>query len=1028
MANNFSKLTDPVNPQSYEDKFIGVIPGIVISNDDPEKIGRVKVECPIIAQGEPLPNGADGWVSVTTLFTLNEVEGGMLCPLEEGTQVLLAPIMGDITSMVVIGSLFNRLDRPYHEFDRSRGITGTMSKSGKIKISDDSVEGKGAEVLQLPSGYRESISGEGSKLIESPFGATLGIDHDGGIRIENEKSHFALSKEGLISQSNGSGAHLTFDADGEISLYSAGSPHLKLTREGVTVKAQKDKITDLKKGLETSLSGAFAGTLNTYNVLSAISSNLDSKSISREYTTKLLVDTFDTADKNFDNYQKSNSFLAELEEISALDMGQRVVNQIDLYREYGLDKLSKTIEKGGFNTSEELVAIITDTVPEEILGKLNLDLGFLDDLISGNLGDLKDISSIVMGNLIPNSNGIMDLESLLAFGVAEILGEIGLNRTISDLLMKVVDGGGFALTDFGSILGELGVGGELLNNVSEFVTGITDFVDEAWDMIDEYFNMAQDFLNNIDDMVMDFLGISIPFGLDGILSNILQLDSLLDKATDFLDQIKGKVDQVEGLITQLTNAINDTSLQEKFGNEIKTDLSNLSSIVASQQDLSPVFSSGKEFAHLLLDLESFDTFEELPLLLTTLDQIDDLGFFDTSELKKMINDVQLTPTLNSVRLVLDDFLQKVWEGQIPHFIGSVIRQINPTQLAQANRQLIETTKKISNLDGGNFNASKNNSQISSNSFHSGANLSLSDKAISVLAPGANRNFGSGLFMDKDVAQLKTCGSDMGLGCSLEVDQTNFGIFSPGSKSDLGSKFSLNQKKISLKTPGADNSMGSFLELEQEKASLFSPGGDSGMGTSVVAELKHLVLNGSGQKDDSKNHAFIDLKSNGIDIFAPGGANKQASELTMTANNVHLRSGSELPTDWRGRLSMSAIESSLFAPYETTIFNSYLTMNRLFAELNGGYIVGPNSNLRLGSESLLLAKRTGIVPMSRLLMTDVSVNLSAALVGAFVDLTAENLLLAGSPVGSYLTLNPAFASITPTGGLGIFMSGPLIFIN
>lgn len=53
-----------------EGKLMGGIPAEITSLDDPEKIGRIQVRCPLIDENVNLPNGEDGWVNVPSLLRL----------------------------------------------------------------------------------------------------------------------------------------------------------------------------------------------------------------------------------------------------------------------------------------------------------------------------------------------------------------------------------------------------------------------------------------------------------------------------------------------------------------------------------------------------------------------------------------------------------------------------------------------------------------------------------------------------------------------------------------------------------------------------------------------------------------------------------------------------------------------------------------------------------------------------------------------------------------------------------------------
>jgi hypothetical protein len=341
---------------------------------------------------------------------------------------------------------------------------------------------------------------------------------------------------------------------------------------------------------------------------------------------------------------------------------------------------------------------------------------------------------------------------------------------------------------------------------------------------------------------------------------------------------------------------------------------------------------------------------------------------------------------------------------LPQFVKGITQGIDKGRLIQGNQYLLDTTNKIAITQGAVMQGNQDFMTLSSDNYQFGATVKLEKDLLNLAAPGGDRGFAPTFSMNKDMAVLKSPGCDLGLGCFMKMEQANFNIGSPGSSQGLGSSFNLDQKHIFLKAPGAETSVGSFIELDQDDVKIYGPGGDKGLSANIIVDLKYLRLNGPGENNKSKNNAFLNLTPNSAELFAPGGATFLGSELRMSATQVHCRSGSELPTDMKGRLSMTPLESSLFAPYNA-VFNSFLTMNPLFADLNGGKIAPPNSNLYLGTESLILSKRQALLPSSMLTMTDVTIDLRAGLIGSTAFLGPETLILKAGVAGSAISMFP-----------------------
>ena len=1048
MSNSFAKLTDAHNPKSYANKINGWLPGIIIDTDDPEKLGRVRVVCPVIDDNNPLPNDNDGWVPVITPFTLNEQEGGMLLPLEAGTQVALMGMMGDIKQLAVIGCFHSRKERPFTEFDRHKGITGEMTRSGRITLHDDSNQGKGAEVKYYPTGVTEKVDPQGNKTIATAEGAVLQLDGEGGVRLENEEGFYSVSKDGTLEQANKANATISITPDGKIDLNTPTSPRIRLSSTGVDIKAQRDKITDLRLGLERTLSGAFGGTYNTMQQIKGLRNDLgDEEQIA--FLIYRFDEIFSTAELNFDRFNESQQYIDELVNLDPLELGDRAVAQLDFFREHGLDKVQSAIASNGgrFASGADLAGVITNAVPPEIQKKLNLDIDFLDKIVTGNYGDVDRIIQGALSNLIPGGT-ISDIENMFSLGITQILGELGLQRTLTDLISKVVDGNGLGsiagtftgafddlsnlnieLSDFGNLIGELGIAQDLFNELGGFLDGAFEYVFAGLDQLVGAIDFATEFINNIDQMIIDFIGFPIPFGLDAIFGYLGQVTGILDKAKEFIDQIKGKISQIEGMISQFIKVKNDTTLAENFGQQILDKAQNLASVVTGQRDLDPLFTSTRKLSQILLQIQNVDTITELPLLDDVLDELDNAGFSTRTLRKKALTPEKLL-SVTDTKAAINDFLADFAKQELPSILSRLDSQVNESTLKRGNQLMLEATDAIAFLQGATIKGNQDLLSQSSDNYHSGSLMEMDKDIISMMAPGGKRGFGSSISLDKDKTTIKSPGADLGLGMYMQIDQEKTGLFAPGANQGLGSSIEIDQKEILLKAPGSKNSIGSFIKIDLEQVEIYSPGGDQGVGSNVCSDLNFLRLNGPGESDKNSSNTFIRLNPNNVEIFAPGGANNTASEFVMDADSVHCRAGSDFPVDIRARFTMDKIHASWYAPYELTLFNSYIWMDRLKTEINGSYQVGPNSNLWLGSTHATLAKRQTQLETSAIRLTDITIDCHAGLVGAGSSyfMGPQVFRLNNGPGGSFTHMLANVWHAAPVGGRGIFMVGGLVFIN
>ncbi len=136
------------NDNSQLDKIAGVIPAIVTSLEDPEKLGRVKVKFPVRDCGE------EGyWARVATLMAGKE-RGSYFLP-DVDDEVLVAFEEGEISKPYIIGCLWNKEDKPpVTDGDEKNNIKKITSRSGhEIIFGDDSENKKEKLEIHTKAGH-----------------------------------------------------------------------------------------------------------------------------------------------------------------------------------------------------------------------------------------------------------------------------------------------------------------------------------------------------------------------------------------------------------------------------------------------------------------------------------------------------------------------------------------------------------------------------------------------------------------------------------------------------------------------------------------------------------------------------------------------------------------------------------------------------------------------------------------------------------------------------------------------------------
>lgn len=164
-------------------KIYGIVVGLVTNNEDPEKLGRVKVKIPRLSDEDETD-----WARVAS-FMAGKDRGGFYLP-EVDDEVLVAFEYGDIGMPYVIGSLWNGKDTPPEtNEDGKNNIRVIKSRCGHKITFDDSSEEKKEKIEILTNGGQsitlDDTDGKRKIEIKSTSGHVLTLDDtDGSEKIE----------------------------------------------------------------------------------------------------------------------------------------------------------------------------------------------------------------------------------------------------------------------------------------------------------------------------------------------------------------------------------------------------------------------------------------------------------------------------------------------------------------------------------------------------------------------------------------------------------------------------------------------------------------------------------------------------------------------------------------------------------------------------------------------------------------------------------------------------------------------------
>jgi hypothetical protein len=210
----------------------GLLPAIVFSTEDPLSLGRIQVECPLIAPGEILPHEEDNWIPVLESFVVTGKAGGSHSLLQKGNQVMLAPRFGSsqqAPSWVVVGCVHSTVDKLHPLLNRTKGTYGSVSPAGKIEINNDK---EGSQIISHPNGATLQVSKEGNITNQTKGGARSHLGQDGELRIENEKSFTTHDPSGQVASGNAGGASSVLSSSGNVNVTASSGTALSLQSSG----------------------------------------------------------------------------------------------------------------------------------------------------------------------------------------------------------------------------------------------------------------------------------------------------------------------------------------------------------------------------------------------------------------------------------------------------------------------------------------------------------------------------------------------------------------------------------------------------------------------------------------------------------------------------------------------------------------------------------------------------------------------------------------------------------------------------
>jgi uncharacterized protein involved in type VI secretion and phage assembly len=202
--------------RQYKDRYYGKYRGFVTDNNDPEKLGRLRLMVPSV-----LGEAQTGWALPSLPFGGLADQGFFVIP-EVDAQVWVEFEAGNVDQPIWTGTFWQTSGDPPAESAKAPPTTRVLkTPSGHVLQFDDE---SGSEKFWLvhPAGTQMTVDEKGTVVITDPKGNTLTLDADGG--------------QMLLEDANGNTVTM---ASGGVTVEDANGNKVEMAASGITVKGQQ---------------------------------------------------------------------------------------------------------------------------------------------------------------------------------------------------------------------------------------------------------------------------------------------------------------------------------------------------------------------------------------------------------------------------------------------------------------------------------------------------------------------------------------------------------------------------------------------------------------------------------------------------------------------------------------------------------------------------------------------------------------------------------------------------------------------
>ena len=823
------KLTGILDPAQSDTKYPGCLPGIILNASDPEGLGRIQVACPLIDPNKPLPNNNDGWIPMLNRSSGAGTPGGSQELLHIGDQIIMMGIMGDIKNCVGLGVLHSKVDPPSPHFDRTRGVYGSHSPNGRIEIIDENQR----RSLSTFNGSTEILDSDGTRTFLSEGGGKIVVGSNGEMSLQNNGGTFTVGTDGSLVASN-SLATLGINGAGEIDISIGDIPSVKFTEFGTYLNGQKDPLARNMDSLKKNAFPSLGRVLTWEPQLTSLTAQLrlanPEQIVSLIYQVDELLEIIAT---DLGGITLAISPLTALSSSTALELGQKVVGQIDTFRDRSLVDVLARYSGIDFDPS------IIEALPQE-LEKL------LDEKLLQGI-DFPLLQQTLMGL---QHNGEEQLKAVL--------------EAISPL------------DQIDTVIGnELHKNLEFLQNLVRKLSEL-DLAKEL-ESISSQGESALEQAQSLSESIATVTGVN-PITSSASKAMVSQLMAVTSQIKNAITLLQGNIQSSQEALQKVIDFKHDFSLEQEFGSKAIDKTQELlgcieliapygESVVALEQLTSNLL--------LLNEIDREDELKELATILLAIQQS-----FSTSEYSKLTIAPDETITLDNAIASSQDLIFDIGTTLLPQALANFISAV-AEEMKLAFSLLKELDRNISSsTTSGGLTVDDQGAFSTSDSGNLGGAVEQSTDCAALLSPGANRGLGSKVVAKSDRAIMTSGGGDLGLASSLETSDEEILAKTPGADLGLGTWYKLNQEAGYFYGPGGEKGLGSSFFFDQETIKLCAPGGQDGVGSSFDLLTDWASLRAPGGENGSR----VEVDTEQATLASPGG-NRGGTKIKLTPEKI-----------------------------------------------------------------------------------------------------------------------------------------------